>query len=90
MYRRFRKKVNTSLSTPWVEKYRPVSLDDVVGNEDTVKRLKVIAQDGNLPNIILSGHGTGKTTSILCLARELLGSSFKGAVLEQRVRRPWY
>ena len=46
------KKVNTSLSTPWVEKYRPVSLDDVVGNEDTVKRLKVIAQDGNLPNII--------------------------------------
>ena len=77
------KKVNTSLSTPWVEKYRPVSLDDVVGNEDTVKRLKVIAQDGNLPNIILSGPpGTGKTTSILCLARELLGSSFKGAVLE--------
>lgn len=26
--------------------------------------------------------GTGKTTSIVCLARQLLGSAFKGAVLE--------
>ncbi len=77
------KKTSTNLSTPWVEKYRPLNLDDVVGNEDTVKRLKIIAQDGNLPNIILAGPpGTGKTTSILCLARELLGSNFKGAVLE--------
>jgi replication factor C subunit 2/4 len=76
-------KKSTNLSTPWVEKYRPLNLDDVVGNEDTVKRLKIIAQDGNLPNIILAGPpGTGKTTSILCLARELLGSNFKGAVLE--------
>ena len=71
------------MSIPWVEKFRPVSLDQVVGNEDTVKRLKIIAKDGNLPNIILAGPpGTGKTTSILCLARELLGANFKGAVLE--------
>lgn len=68
---------------PWVEKYRPRLLDDVVGNEDTVSRLRAIAVDGNLPNIILSGPpGTGKTTSIMCLARQLLGSSFKDATLE--------
>jgi replication factor C subunit 2/4 len=37
-----------------VEKYRPILLDDVVGNSETVERLKVIAQDGNVPHIIIS------------------------------------
>jgi replication factor C subunit 2/4 len=34
---------------PWVEKYRPVYLDDVVGNSETIERLKIIAKDGNMP-----------------------------------------
>lgn len=37
-----------------VEKYRPQLLDDIVGNSDTVERLKVIAEDGNVPHIIIS------------------------------------
>jgi replication factor C subunit 2/4 len=37
-----------------VEKYRPILLDDVVGNSETVERLKVIAEDGNVPHIIIS------------------------------------
>ena len=40
---------------PWVEKYRPIFLSDVVGNEETVNRLKVFGEDGNLPNLIISG-----------------------------------
>ncbi|WVO21510.1 replication factor C subunit 4 [Cryptococcus decagattii] len=68
---------------PWVEKYRPVLLDDIVGNSDTVERLKVIAEDGNLPHIIISGMpGIGKTTSIHCLAHALLGEAYKEGVLE--------
>ncbi|KAL4898486.1 P-loop containing nucleoside triphosphate hydrolase protein [Aspergillus ambiguus] len=68
---------------PWVEKYRPVFLDDVVGNTETIERLKIIAKDGNMPHVIISGMpGIGKTTSILCLARQLLGDAYKDAVLE--------
>ncbi|KAK4103811.1 DNA replication factor C-like protein [Parathielavia hyrcaniae] len=66
-----------------VEKYRPVFLDDVVGNTETIERLKIIARDGNMPHLIISGMpGIGKTTSVLCLARQLLGDSYKEAVLE--------
>lgn len=68
---------------PWVEKYRPIFLDDIVGNTETVERLKIIARDGNMPHVIISGMpGIGKTTSILCLARQLLGDAYKEAVLE--------
>ncbi|KAF1990050.1 activator 1 37 kDa subunit [Aulographum hederae CBS 113979] len=68
---------------PWVEKYRPHVLSDVVGNTETIERLKIIAKDGNMPHMIISGMpGIGKTTSILCLARQLLGPSYKEAVLE--------
>jgi replication factor C subunit 2/4 len=40
---------------PWVEKYRPEYLKDIVGNVEAVSRLMAIAKVGNLPNIILSG-----------------------------------
>ena len=80
------KKIKKIIKTggPRVEKYRPVLLDDVVGNEETVERLKIIARAGNMPHLIISGMpGIGKTTSVLCLARALLGpATYKEAVLE--------
>lgn len=73
-----------SFEVPWIEKYRPESLFDVVGNVEAVSRLASIARAGNLPNIILSGPpGIGKTSSVLCLAREMLGETqYRNAVLE--------
>jgi len=57
-----------------VEKYRPVYLADVVGNTETIERLKIIAKDGNMPRVIIGGMpGIGKTTGILYLARQMLG-----------------
>lgn len=56
---------------------------DIVGNEETVGRLEILAQQGNMPNLILAGPpGTGKTTSVLALARQMLGDGFKEGVLE--------
>eukprot|EP00038_Savillea_parva_P011460 m.197706 g.197706 ORF g.197706 m.197706 type:complete len:363 (-) comp20195_c0_seq1:165-1253(-) len=75
---------SAGVEMPWVEKYRPIELKDIVGNKETISRLQVIAEEGNMPNVIISGPpGTGKTTSIACLARALLGPAlFKDAVLE--------
>ena len=54
-------KKKSGYDVPWVERYRPQTLDEVVGNEETLVRLSSIAKDGNMPNLILSGPpGTGK------------------------------
>lgn len=68
---------------PWIEKYRPKNLNDVVGNKEAVNKLKVILNEKNIPNMILSGPpGSGKTSSIFCIANELLGGAAKEALLE--------
>ncbi|KAJ1530471.1 hypothetical protein ONE63_005370 [Megalurothrips usitatus] len=68
---------------PWIERYRPLYFSDIVGNDEIIKRLKEFADVGNVPNIIMAGPpGVGKTTTILCLARQLLGAAMKDAVLE--------
>lgn len=37
-----------------VEKYRPTTFQEIVGNEETVAKLEVFAKQGNVPNIIIA------------------------------------
>lgn len=68
---------------PLVEKYRPVTLDDVVGNIYAIDQLKSIVKFGNMPNLILVGPpGTGKTSSVMCMARQMLGECVNAGTLE--------
>ena len=56
----------------WVEKYRPTTLDDIVGQDEVVSRLKAYVKAGNLPHLLFAGPaGTGKTYRALELARAL-------------------
>ncbi len=67
----------------WVEKYRPRTLADVVGQEETVERLKAYVQARNIPHLMFAGPpGTGKTTSAIALARDLYGEDWAGRFLE--------
>ncbi len=71
------------LEKPWVEKYRPTKLDDIVGQGHIVKRLKYYAKTGSMPHLLFAGPaGVGKTTSALCLARELFGENWRPNFLE--------
>ena len=67
----------------WTEKYRPLTLDDVVGQENIVKRLKAFVKNKSLQNLLFIGPaGTGKTTSAIAIARELFGEGWRQNILE--------
>ncbi len=59
---------------PWVEKYRPRLLDDVVNQKGIIRRLQQFIRDKSMPHLIFAGPaGTGKTTSALAMVRGLYG-----------------
>ncbi|GAM41857.1 hypothetical protein TCE0_042f15307 [Talaromyces pinophilus] len=69
---------------PWVEKYRPSSLDEVQGHQDILATINRFIDSHRLPHLLLYGPpGTGKTTTILALARRIYGSkNMRQMVLE--------
>ncbi|GES66346.1 activator 1 subunit 3 [Aspergillus terreus] len=69
---------------PWVEKYRPNTLDDVSGHQDILATINRFVEANRLPHLLLYGPpGTGKTSTILALARKIYGSkNMRQMVLE--------
>jgi len=70
--------------TPWVEKYRPKTVDEVAHQEEVVRTLKKSIDTANLPHLLFYGPpGTGKTSTILAIGKDLYGPElFKQRVLE--------
>ena len=76
--------MTTDLETPWVEKYRPNSFDDIVSQSIAINNIKSFVSSGNMPHMIFSGPaGTGKTSTALIIAKALLkGEDYNRNVLE--------
>jgi len=63
--------------TIWIEKYRPVRLADIVGQDEIVQRLQSYVRSGSMPHLLFTGSaGVGKTTAAIALAREFFGESW--------------
>ncbi len=71
------------MNGPWVEKYRPQKLDEVVGQDHIIQRLKQYINEESMPNLMFTGPaGVGKTTTAIALAKAMLGEYWKQNFLE--------
>ena len=56
----------------WVEKYRPATMDDYIGNEGVKEKFTQLIKKGDIPHILLFGPaGTGKTSLAKLLTKNI-------------------
>jgi len=68
---------------PWIEKYRPQKLEDLVAHDEIVSTIRKLVDANRLPHLLFYGPpGTGKTSTILAVAREMYGANMRSMVLE--------
>lgn len=67
----------------WIEKYRPEKLDEIVGQDEIIKRLKSYVKTRNLPHLLFSGPpGVGKTAAAISIVKEIFGESWRNNFIE--------
>ncbi|MCA9485398.1 MAG: replication factor C small subunit [Nanoarchaeota archaeon] len=67
----------------WTEKYRPQKFDEMVGQQEILKRVKSLVQALNIPHLMFAGPaGTGKSTLALIIVKELFGEKWRENYLE--------
>ncbi len=72
-----------AVSEIWTEKYRPSTFEEVVGQEEVVKRVKSLTDSLNIPHLLFAGPaGTGKSTMALIIVKTLYGDKWRENYLE--------
>ncbi|KAG5436973.1 hypothetical protein PCANB_001247 [Pneumocystis canis] len=68
---------------PWVEKYRPEDLEEIVSHQDIIFTIEKFIKKNRVPHLLFYGPpGTGKTSTILACAKKIYGSKFRKQLLE--------
>jgi len=75
---------NETPNLPWVEKYRPNALEELISHEDIISTIRTFISQDKLPHLLFYGPpGTGKTSTILACAKEIYpAKQFNSMVLE--------
>jgi replication factor C subunit 3/5 len=59
---------------PWIEKYRPSDINDIVSHDNIIKSLKQFIETKSMPHMLFFGpSGTGKTSTIKCCINAIYG-----------------
>jgi replication factor C small subunit len=67
----------------WTERYRPTSFEELVGQDEIVKRTKNLVDSLNIPHLLFSGPaGTGKSSLALIIVKQLFGEHWHENYLE--------
>jgi replication factor C subunit 2/4 len=71
-------RMNLKKNIPWVEKYRPNTIDDILDQNEITKVLKkCIKKNGNIPHMLFHGSpGTGKSSTAAALGHQLFGKKY--------------
>jgi len=74
---------NGNLDFFWVEKYRPRSFEEILGQPVVKVQLQQVVDTKNLPNLLFFGPGgTGKSSASEVVARGLFGDAWEGNFTE--------
>ncbi len=72
-----------NIKLPLVEKYRPKNFNDLLFDEFIREKIKNIIKSGQIPNMIITGEpSTGKTSTVLYLAKKIYKDDYSQHVLE--------
>lgn len=81
MYEDF--EVNKTDLLPWIEKYRPTILDEIISHNEIISALRTFIKNKCLPHLLFYGPpGTGKTSTIMACAKQLYGKYCPFMVME--------
>ena len=71
------------VSSIWTEKYRPSIFSELVGQDNSVKRVEALTNSMNIPHMLFAGPaGTGKSTLALIVVKDLYKENWKENYLE--------